>query len=135
MWRQRRSLPAAATTAPISKYGDLRAGAYSDPSGYVPVKPPMPFCLPATVGPCPVNTVDPYHWQPLINDRAVTQAFAAPHWQNVEPFALSSAAHFDNLPEVASGPNYLQSPARYRSDHQHQQHPDTAAKSHRRILG
>ena len=37
MWRQRRSLPAAATTAPISKYGDLRAGAYSDPSGYVPV--------------------------------------------------------------------------------------------------
>ena len=99
-----------------NQYGDLHPGAYSDTSGYVSRNLPMPFCLPTTPGVCPLNISDPYHWQPLINDRGMTQTFVAPHWQNVTPFALNSATQFDSIPEVSPGPNYLQSPARYQAD-------------------
>ena len=99
-----------------NQYGDLAAGAYTDYTGYVPPNPPSPFCLPTTVGPCTPTTVDPFRWQPLINDRGVLQRYVAPFWGRVRPFALSSADQYDSLPEVAPGPNYLQSPARFQAD-------------------
>ncbi len=99
-----------------NQYGDLRPGAYADYTFYAPVNAPMPFCLPSTVGPCALNIANPYHWQPLINDLGAIQSFVAPHWGQVRPFALSSGAQFDNLPEIAAGPNYLRSPARYQAD-------------------
>ena len=76
----------------------------------------MPFCLPALPKPCLLNVANAYVWQPLINDRGVTQSFVAPHWNNVRPFALNSGAQFDARPEVVAGPYYLQSPARYAAD-------------------
>ncbi len=99
-----------------NQYGDLATGAYADYTGYVPTNPPMPFCLPTTAGPCALNIADPYHWQPLINDMGVTQRSASPHWGRVTPFALTSVNQFDALPEVASGPKYLQSAALYQAD-------------------
>ncbi len=99
-----------------NQYGDLRPGAYSDYTYYAPVNAPMPFCLPSTPTACAQNIASPYRWQPLINDLGVTQAFVAPHWENVRPFALSSAAQFDSRPEIAAGPNYLQSPANFQAD-------------------
>ena len=99
-----------------NQYGDLRPGAYADYTYYASSNSPMPFCLPALPGPCAINVSNPYVWQPLINDLGVTQAFIAPHWGNVRPFALSSGAQFDARPEVLAGPNYLQSPALYAAD-------------------
>lgn len=99
-----------------NQYGDLMPGAYADYTNYAPRNSPMPFCLPATPGPCPLNVADVYHWQPLINDAGVTQSFVAPHWHNVRPFALTSGEQFDSRPEVAAGPNYLKSPAAYQAD-------------------
>ena len=99
-----------------NQYGDLRPGAYADYTFYTPGNAPMPFCLPSTVGPCALNIADPYRWQPLINNLGATQSFVAPHWGRVRPFALSSGAQFDNRPEIAAGPNYLQSPAHYQAD-------------------
>ena len=99
-----------------NQYGDLATGAYADYSGYASRNGPMPFCLPTTVGFCPLNISDPLHWQPLTNDKGVTQKFAAPFWEQVKPFALSSATQFDTLPSVAPGPNYLRSAALLESD-------------------
>ena len=99
-----------------NQYGDLAAGAYADYSGFVPANGPMPFCLPTTVGACPLNITDPYHWQPLTNNLGVTQKFAAPYWEQVRPFALSSASQYDALPSVAPGPNYLRSAALLDAD-------------------
>ena len=93
-----------------NQYGDLHAGAYSDYTGYASLNSPMPFCLPSTLTTCPLNISNPYHWQPLTNNLGVTQVFAAAHWGNVYPFALSSGAQFDNLPEVNAGPKYLEGP-------------------------
>ena len=89
-----------------NQYGDLAAGAYADYTGYVSANPPLPFCTPASAGTCVNNTVDPYSWQPLINDKGVTQVYVGPHWERVTPFALSSATQFDSRPEVAAGPHY-----------------------------
>ena len=51
-------------------------------------------CLPACYQ--PVNTpdtlVDPDHWQPLRPPNGTVQRFLTPHWRNVTPFALTSAA-------------------------------------------
>ena len=101
-----------------NQYGDLSALPipYLDYTGYASVNAPMPFCLPTTLGVCPLNISNPYRWQPLINNFGITQRFVAPHWERVTPFALSAATQFDTLPEVAAGPNYLQSPARYQAD-------------------
>jgi hypothetical protein len=95
--------------------------AYSDYTGpdllplYKPRNPPMPFCLPTTSGPCPVNTVDPNHWQPLINAAGKTQVFVAPFWKQVTPFALTedSFEQFDALTPV---PNFLQGASNYLAD-------------------
>ena len=99
-----------------NQYADLAPVPYADYSAYVPSNAPMPFCLPTTVGPCPLNISDPYRWQPLINNLGVTQRFVAPFMEQVRPFALTSAAQFDGLPAVASGPNYLRSPAAFQAD-------------------
>ena len=83
-----------------NQYADLRPGfpPYADYSGYLPVNLPLPFCTPQTVGPCPpLNIADPLGWQPLISDTGATQAFIAPFWERVRPFALSSATQFDSL--------------------------------------
>jgi hypothetical protein len=54
----------------------------------------------------PVNTpdtiVDPDRWQPLRLPNGTVQSFATPHWRNVTPFALTSAAQFrpDHAPAV-----------------------------------
>jgi len=51
-------------------------------------------CVPACYE--PVNTpdtlVDPDHWQPLRPPNGTVQRFLTPHWRNVTPFALTSAA-------------------------------------------
>jgi Vanadium chloroperoxidase N-terminal domain len=55
----------------------------------------------------PVNTpdtiVNPDHWQPLRLPNGTVQRFATPHWRNVTPFALTSAAQFrpDHGPAVS----------------------------------
>jgi hypothetical protein len=95
-----------------NQYGDLAPGAYADYTGYAPLNPPLAFCTPQTVGPCPPNTTDPNHWQPLISDIGSTQAFIAPFWERVKPFALTSASQFDTQPP----PNYLQGAANYAAD-------------------
>ena len=99
-----------------NQYGDLAAGAYADYTGYAARNPPLPFCTPQTIGPCPPNITDPNHWQPLISNSGSVQTFIAPHWERVRPFALSSASQFDNQPGIAPPPNYLQGPADYASD-------------------
>jgi hypothetical protein len=77
--------------------GSNQANGYADTSGYVPV-----------------NSWDqirePDHWQPLCvplpapgtTDCPAPQRFATPHWRNVTPFALTSAAQFrpDHGPAV-----------------------------------
>jgi hypothetical protein len=61
----------------------------------------VPACYP------PVNTTDtipdPNHWQPLRLPDGTVQTFATPHWRNVTPFALTSAAQFrpDHGPAMA----------------------------------
>jgi hypothetical protein len=55
----------------------------------------------------PVNTpdilTDPDHWQPLRLPNGTVQTFATPHWRNVTPFALTSAAQFrpDHGPAIS----------------------------------
>jgi PAP2 superfamily len=99
-----------------NQYGDLAAGAYSDYTGFTPANAPMPFCLPTTPGNCNLNITDASRWQPLTSDTGAVQRFIAPFWENVRPFALSSATQFDSLPVVAAGPNYLRSPALLQAD-------------------
>ena len=111
-----------------NQYGDLNVPApatvtpYADYTGYRSRYSAMGFCTPQLVLTCaalniPSNT--PLYWQPLTftfyspsvangvetqaqND--VVQKFIAPHWENVRPFALSSARQFDTHPAVAAGP-------------------------------
>jgi hypothetical protein len=52
--------------------GSNQAGGYADTTGYTPTNPPGQLT-----------------WQPLPG-----QSFAVPHWQQVTPFALSSASQF-----------------------------------------
>jgi hypothetical protein len=101
-----------------NQYGNLSASGvpYSDYTGYVPRNPPLPFCSPQTVGPCPPNIADPLHWQPLISSTGVTQVFIAPHWERVTPFALSEADEYDNQPGIIPPPNIQQGPAHYLAD-------------------
>ena len=99
-----------------NQYAERAPVAYADYTGFLPMNDPMPFCLPSTVGPCPLNITDPYHWQPLINNLGARQRFVAPYMEQVKPFALTSAAQFDGLPSVASGPNYQRSPAAFQAD-------------------
>ncbi|WP_338844555.1 DUF6851 domain-containing protein [Massilia sp. W12] len=67
---------------------------YSDYTGYAPANPPALF----TEATPQSAIVAPERWQPLTffdaSGKAVTPGFIAPHWKNVTPFALSSAAQF-----------------------------------------
>lgn len=77
-----------------NQYGDLAPGAYADYTGYQARNAPMAHCLPQMVC-APLVVADPYHWQPLINDKGVLQKFIGPHWERVRPFALASASELD----------------------------------------
>lgn len=98
-----------------NQYGDLRAGAYADYTGYAPRNLPMPFCTPLTPGPCVPSIADPYHWQPLISDTGTVQKFVAPHWEQVAPFALGAAWQSDSRIGLIPQPEFLQSAARYQA--------------------
>jgi VCPO second helical-bundle domain/Domain of unknown function (DUF6851) len=63
---------ADAVIAARANDGSNQAGRYADTTGYTPTNPPGPLS-----------------WQPLPG-----QTFAVPHWQQVTPFALSSASQF-----------------------------------------
>ena len=80
-----------------NQYGDLNPGAgpYADYTGYTPRNNPMAFCVPLMLGCTPLDIDDPNHWQPLIGPSGAMQQFVGAHWQNVMPFALTSADQFD----------------------------------------
>ena len=72
--------------------GSNQLEGYVDDSGYAPVNPPSAIPVdPATV-------VDPDRWQPLIYTNSqgvsVTEAFLAPHWGKVTPFAMRSGDQY-----------------------------------------
>jgi hypothetical protein len=77
--------------------GSNQLGGYADTSGYTPVNSWD-------------QVLDPDRWQPLCvplpapgtTDCPAQQKFATPHWRNVTPFALTSAAQFrpDHGPAV-----------------------------------
>ncbi|MFN2589074.1 MAG: vanadium-dependent haloperoxidase [Actinomycetota bacterium] len=81
-----------------NQLGDIPGGqegvAYSDYTNYEPVNAPMHVS--AEFDPEAVS--DPSYWQPLTYVNAagqqVTPRFAAHHWNQVEPFALTSASQF-----------------------------------------
>jgi hypothetical protein len=79
-----------------NQLGDLNGGApYSDYTGYTPVNTPDALN-------------DPSRWQPLRAPNGTVQAFAAPHWGLVAPFALRSASQFrPGAPAAAGTPAYL----------------------------
>ena len=91
-----------------NQYGDLAPGAYADYTGYVARNPPLGFCTPLVLHCPPQIVIDPIHWQPLISDTGSTQKFIAPHWERVRPFALKSAAQFDDMPWLAPPPDVQQ---------------------------
>jgi len=62
--------------------GANEASNYADTSGYAPVNPPMVVTDRGTT----LN--DPNRWQPLVVE-GVTQQFLTPHWDQVEPFAMT----------------------------------------------
>jgi hypothetical protein len=65
-----------------NQLGDMNGGApYSDYTGYAPVNTPELLS-------------DPNRWQPLRGADGVAQAFLAPHWGRITPFALSSPDQF-----------------------------------------
>jgi hypothetical protein len=101
-----------------NQYGDLHPGAYSDYTGYTPRNPPMGFCTPLLTD-CPELVVyDPDHWQPLIgppppNGTSATQQCIGMHWENVTPFALTSAKQFDN---IVPKPDVIKNAAHYEQN-------------------
>ncbi|MEO7027902.1 MAG: DUF6851 domain-containing protein [Acidobacteriaceae bacterium] len=80
-----------------NQLGDLHPGPYSDYTGFVPVNPP------STVPVAKSTIVDPNKWQPLTYDdgltapipHIITQNFVGAQWENVIPFALTSAHQYD----------------------------------------
>jgi hypothetical protein len=80
-----------------NQLANLTAGGipYADYSGYMPANPPSGV----PVNPSMVVNVD--RWQPLqyvdASGTPVTQAFVAPFWGQVTPFALTSGAQFRSL--------------------------------------
>jgi membrane-associated phospholipid phosphatase len=74
---------------------------YADYTGYEPVNPP------STVPVDPATVVNINRWQPLqyvdSSSTFVTQTFVGPFWNQVVPFALSSADQFRQL-IAAAGP-------------------------------
>ena len=100
-----------------NQYGDLAPGAYKDYTGYVAQNGPMPYCSPQWLVCPPLVINDEYKWQPLYNDLGVLQTFIAPHWERVQPFALTAASQFDELQGLKSLPAIQRdNPARYKSN-------------------
>ncbi len=81
-----------------NQLGDLHPGAYTDYTGYQPVNSPN-------------TVVDPNHWQPL-QFSGKTQAFIAPFWGKVVPYALKSGSQFTRT--VIPPADYYKEPARYK---------------------
>jgi len=83
--------------------GNLTANGapYADYTGYISVNPPIETVHPTV----PSDILNPEHWQPLGYRDAANivrvPGFIAPHWQNVRPFALTSASQFRPSPPVA----------------------------------
>jgi hypothetical protein len=116
--------------------GGAQKGAYADYdnaaahySHYVPSNPLMGYCDPlTTVCPAPddfidpsltslwPDVVDPDHWQPLvyiITNPHARQTFVGAHWENVTPFALTSAKQFDN---IVPKPDVIKNAAHYEQN-------------------
>lgn len=98
-----------------NQYGDLHPGAYSDYTGYVALNAPMAFCTPLLETCAPLQVTEPNHWQPLVSNTGATQSFIAPHWENVTPFALTSADQLDTVP-LAPAPDILKNPGHYENN-------------------
>lgn len=71
-----------------NQLGTLGTGPYADYTGYAAVNTPELLR-------------DPNRWQPLRAADGTAQAFLAPHWRLVRPFALSAAAQFRPGPPPA----------------------------------
>ena len=100
-----------------NQYGDLAPGAYKDYTGYMAQNGPMPYCSPQWLVCPPLVINDEYKWQPLYNDLGVLQTFIAPHWERVQPFALTAASQFDELQGLKSLPAIQRdNPARYKAN-------------------
>ena len=100
-----------------NQYGDLAPGAYKDYTGYMAQNVPMPYCSPQWLVCPPLVINDEYKWQPLYNDLGVLQTFIAPHWERVQPFALTAASQFDELQGLKSLPAIQRdNPARYKAN-------------------
>lgn len=77
-----------------NQLGTLGGAPYSDYTNYAPVNTPD-------------RLVDPNRWQPLRTASGGVQAFVAPHWRLVKPFALTSAAQFrPPAPPLHPDPRY-----------------------------
>jgi len=76
---------------------------YSDYTGYAPVNPAAAFNVPTALS----GITAPDRWQPISYFDAGgvvrTPGFIGPHWQNVIPFALTSASQFRPAPPKALG--------------------------------
>lgn len=74
--------------------GANQAGFYADTTGYTPVNMPMHVTAPAA----PSDILVPERWQPLAytdgGGAVKVPGFIGPQWQDVRPFALSSAGQF-----------------------------------------
>lgn len=68
--------------------GSNQPNGYVDYTGYAPVNAPFDPTSPGIPG-----LTDPSRWQPLIHDGLV-QRWIVPHWENVVPFALTTADQF-----------------------------------------
>jgi len=69
-----------------NQLGDVNGGApYSDYTDYLPLN-------------SPTILIDPNRWQPLVTPAGTPQAFLAPHWRYVTPFALARADQFRPRP-------------------------------------
>lgn len=81
---------------------------YADYTGYASVNPPIVTTLPTI----PADIPHPDRWQPLgYTDAAQVlrvPSFIAPQWENVRPFALTSAGQFrPNLPVALTSQSFL----------------------------
>ena len=89
------NLAAAALLEFRHEDGSNQLNGYADYTGYSPVNEPFDPTLPGVPG-----LADPSRWQPLIHNGGV-QRWIIPHWENVIPFALTSADQFMPPPPAA----------------------------------
>ncbi len=88
------NLAAKAVLTHAHNDGANQAGFYADTTGFAPVNMPMHVTTPAR----PSDILQPDRWQPLAYADGAgavkVPGFIGPQWQNVRPFALSSAGQF-----------------------------------------